>query len=258
MHSIHASKSAPSNIIGTIIKNLKNTNILPIFIPLKSLESYDVCYIIIFCSLYKLIIPVLFVHFYFKNCTAKYEDPFPPKEGWNYILVFSKYISTKISIKKPNPQWEKKTLFKNTDSWQKCASNNLTCTDTRGCLRAHETKVYSNRVTLLLRALLRVFDAPSFSSAGEHILLLPAILPCKASLACPTCPIILPRLPAESWLRNNCTALVLDPQRGRRVETFGVVHDDVRYMWSRCFSNKIPSWFRNVRLLCQKKSIQKF
>ena len=38
--------------------------------------------------------------FLFPNCTAKYEDPFPPKEGWNYILVFSKYISTRISIKK--------------------------------------------------------------------------------------------------------------------------------------------------------------
>ena len=218
MHSIHASKSAPSNIIlGTIIKNLKNTNILPIFIPLKSLESCDVCYIIIFCSLYKLIIPVLFVHFYFKIVLQSMKTFFPLRKDEIIYLFFQNiYLSTRISIKK------KKTLFKNTDSWQKCALNNLTCTDTRGCLRAHETKVYSNRVTLLLRALLRVFDAPSFSSAGEHILLLPAILPCKASLACPTCPIILPRLPAESWLRNNCTALVLDPQRGRRVETFGV------------------------------------
>ena len=86
---IHASKSAPSNIIlGTIIKNLKNTNILPIFIPLKSLESCDVCYIIIFCSLYKLIIPVLFVHFYFKLVLQSMKTLFPLRKDEIIYLFF--------------------------------------------------------------------------------------------------------------------------------------------------------------------------
>ena len=89
VHSIHASKSAPSNIIlGTIIKNLKNTNILPIFIPLKSLESCDVCYIIIFCSLYKLIIPVLFVHFYFKIVLQSMKTLFPLRKDEIIYLFF--------------------------------------------------------------------------------------------------------------------------------------------------------------------------
>ena len=81
---IHASKSA----LGTIIKNLKNTNILPIFIPLKSLESCDVCYIIIFCSLYKLIIPVLFVHFYFQIVLQSMKTLFPLRKDEIIYLFF--------------------------------------------------------------------------------------------------------------------------------------------------------------------------
>ena len=132
-----------------------------------------------------------------------------------------------------------KKLLK-TRTLQKCASKNLTCVGTRGYLKAHETKVCSFHVTLLLRALARI-PAPSLAFFLQAILShSPPYLPChfalQGQLRLPNLPITSAG-PAARRVDDYATTLlyqfVCSTERGRKRDFVKVLFPSIQLIHKR-------------------------